>query len=371
MERQATSASDLEPAQPKLSICISTLNRANFLRETLEAILPQLTAECEVVVVDNASVDSTASVGAEMMRRSDRVRYIRKETNNGMDRNFDRAVELSGGEYAWLMPDDDLLKPGAVAAVLEALHQQPSLVLVNYEFRDLSLSKVLQERVLDFDSDRTYGAWELDRLFVELRDFIRYIGAVVISRAVWLSRQRELYIGSYYDFVGMIFQERLPRSVYVIAQPCVSFRSGNEGTYASKIMEIVLAKWPSLVASLPLADSSKRKLHSAQPWRHFYELLFWRGSGFYSYDQYRRWIRPQLDSATEKFIPVVSALVPCALANLMLTLYLCAHRGKLYQMQGLQLNVLRASPFHFRHWQRRGPQRRAIQDQSEGTRETA
>jgi abequosyltransferase len=355
MERNPTAdSSEVQQPFPRLSICISTVNRADFLRATLDKMLPQLTAECEVLVVDNASSDSTADVVAEQMRRSDRLRYVRKETNHGMDSNFDRAVGLARGEYCWLMSDDDLLKPGAVAAVLDALRGEPSMVLVNYEFRDFTMSRVLQDRALDFDSDRVYGAWEADRMFVEIGDCVRYIGAIVMRRAVWLARDRELYNGSVYAFVGIIFQERFPGAVHVIAQPCVSYRLGTRGIQASPLMDLVLVKWPSLVASLPLAEASKRRIRSAQPWKHFYELLTWRGSGLYTYEQYSRWIRPQLRSVREKAIPVVAAIFPRALANLIVTLHLSARGERLREMQGLHLEILRASPFYFRNWGPRG-----------------
>lgn len=331
---------------PKLSICISTLNRADFLRITLGKILPQLTDQCEVLVVDNASTDNTPHVVAELMRRDGRLRYVRKETNLGMDGNFDRAVELARGDYCWLTSDDDVFKPGAVAAVLGALAEEPSAVLVNYEFRDFDLSELLQERVLDLDADRQYGPWELERMFVELGDFVRYIGALIMRRTVWLARQRHLYIGSFYGFVGMLYQERFPRAVHVIAEPYVIYRFGNDGTYSEQLMEIVLVKWPSLVASLPICASAKRTLDSAQPWKHPYELLFWRGNGRYAYSQYKRWIRPQLPRRSARLIPLACALLPRFVANSILVSHYSVRRARLRQMDGLKLAWLKTTPFY-------------------------
>lgn len=346
-----------EPAPPTLSICISTLNRAEFLRATLAKIIPQITNGCEVLVVDNASTDNTQDVVTDFTRGDSRLRYIRQRDDLGLDGNFDRAVELARGDYCWLMSDDDLFKPGAIAAVLKVLATSPSAVLVNYEFRDFTMESVLQERVLDFDTDRSYGPWELDRMFVELGDFVRYIGALIIRRSLWLSRQRNLYIGSYYDFVGMIYQERLPQSVHVIAAPYLSYRCGNRYTFSEQLMEIVLAKWPSLVASLPLAESSKRKVDSAHPWKHPAELLFWRGSGYYSYLDYKRWIRPQLHSWSERLIPLICARLPGLLVNALMAAHLTSRRGKWRQLDGLKLAMLKASPFYFRsrHLHKRPP----------------
>lgn len=341
---------------PRLSICISTLNRAEFLRATIAKIAPQLTDRCELLVVDNASTDNTPLVMAELARRHERVRYVRQETNLGLDGNFDRAVSLASGDYCWLTSDDDLFKPGAVAAVLGALSGEPSAVLVNYEFRNFDMSEVLQERVLDAERDRVYGPWELDRMFIELGDFVRYIGAIVMRRTVWLARQRQLHIGSFYNFVGMLYQERLPRGAYVIAEPYIIYRYGNEGTYAEELPEIVLAKWPSLIASLPVSDAAQRALDSAQPWEHPFELLFWRGWGRYSYRLYKRWIRPRLTRRSARVLPFVCAVTPCAVANAMLAFHWSLRRAKLRQLDGLKLAILKSSPFYIGSWSVRSRQ---------------
>ena len=47
---------------PLLSICIATHNRADYIGETLDSIIPQLTDEVEIVVVDGASTDATRTV---------------------------------------------------------------------------------------------------------------------------------------------------------------------------------------------------------------------------------------------------------------------------------------------------------------------
>ena len=47
---------------PILSICIATLNRGNFIGETLDSILSQITPEIEIVIIDGASTDNTEEV---------------------------------------------------------------------------------------------------------------------------------------------------------------------------------------------------------------------------------------------------------------------------------------------------------------------
>ncbi len=119
---------------PLLTIAIPTFDRADYLRESLSQLLPQLIAahrqypgEVEFLVSDNASTDGTAAVldEAETVLEAAGARGLfrrmRQADNIGSDRNFVYCFRQAGGRYFWLCGDDDILRPGAVAAVLEAV----------------------------------------------------------------------------------------------------------------------------------------------------------------------------------------------------------------------------------------------------------
>lgn len=336
----------------KLSICIPTFNRADFIGATLESIVTQATEDCEIIVSDNASTDGTELVVSEYGRRFSRLRYIRQHMNVGLDRNYDRAVEVAQGEYCWLMTDDDFLMPGAVAAVLKALLRDLSLVLVNVEARDFSMSKVLRSRWLDFESDRVYTSDEMDQLVLDTGVTLRYIGCIVIKRAIWLLREKDQYYGSLFIHLGVILQERLPGETLVIAEPCVSYRMGNAHTFSRQEFELYMVELPTLVRSLALSEPAKNVIQCAEPWRSVDELLLFRAMGSYSLADYRRWISPQLRSARETCMPVLIALLPGVLVNAVLVFYYSV-TGRLYRGiwdPEMLLEELRTSRFYLRNW---------------------
>lgn len=305
--------------RPRLSFCIATYNRADFLEATLDSIIAQATSECEIVVSDNASTDNTEQVVAERARRFPRLRYFRQERNQGIDRNFDRAVELASGEYCWPLPDDDLLKADAVATVLGAMHADLSLIVVNVEFVDFTLSRVIQ-RGVDFQSDRTYEPAELDRLYVAMARLNGYIGSFVIRRSIWIARDRARYFGSDFLHIGVIYQKPLPGSVLVIARPLVSMRMGNSHAWWSRLFDQCMNA-RSLCDSLALSDSAKRSLAGVDLWKSPLSLLWLRAIGAYSWREYRQQVRPKLRSIREKIVPLSVAVLPGAVVHFLFVAY--------------------------------------------------
>ncbi|MBE0603333.1 MAG: glycosyltransferase family 2 protein [Deltaproteobacteria bacterium] len=113
-----------------LSFCITTRNRESYIGATLENLVSQATDEVEIVVLDAASTDGTRETVEGFARRFPRLRYFRQETNEGVDRDYDRTVELAEAEYCWMMSDDDALAPGAVAEVLGHCREGFDLIVV-------------------------------------------------------------------------------------------------------------------------------------------------------------------------------------------------------------------------------------------------
>src|SRR5687768_14507147 len=188
----------------RLSICIATRNRAEFLGSTLASIIAGREDSIELVIVDGASTDDTAAVVDRAKKQFPAIRYQRQGVNGGFDRDYAAAVEIAEGGYCLLMSDDDPLKPGAVARVLAALEGEPSLLVVNGELRSPDLSRILDGNRLGFTDPRTYAPEELERLFVDTAYFLTFVGGVVIRREVWMAREKEPYFGSSFGHLGVI-----------------------------------------------------------------------------------------------------------------------------------------------------------------------
>jgi abequosyltransferase len=115
------------PAAARLSIAVPTYRRAYWLGRCLAEVLAQVAPlppnTVEVLVSDNASPDETPAVLAGLKALHPALRVHRNPTNIGPEANFRLLRDLARGDYLWVLGDDDLLLPGAVARVLDLIGQ--------------------------------------------------------------------------------------------------------------------------------------------------------------------------------------------------------------------------------------------------------
>lgn len=110
---------------PSVHVVVVAYNRVALLTETLTALQAQTRPADVVHVVDNASSDGTAQMVAGSFPE---VRLHRLPANTGGAGGFATGLALAldaGADLVWLMDDDTVPQPGALAALLEARERCP------------------------------------------------------------------------------------------------------------------------------------------------------------------------------------------------------------------------------------------------------
>lgn len=303
----------------RLSVCIATYRRADVIGETLASILPQLKDGVELLVVDGASPDHTGAVVTAAFAGRDDCRYVRLPVKGGVDQDYCLAVEQARGDYCWLMTDDDILKPGAVERVLAALQGDPDLVVVNAEVAGPDLRTLLLDRRLRIARDHDVAPGRSGELLALAGDLLTFIGAVVIRRDTWRSRNAAPYLGTEFIHVGIIFQAPLERPVRIIGDPLVRIRYGL-AQWSQRTFEIWMFKWPRLVWGLPVDDAAKSAVTPPEPWRQVGRLVTMKAQGSYGMDDYRRWLKPQSLPAFTRLRAWLIAALPDGFFNRLMRL---------------------------------------------------
>jgi rhamnopyranosyl-N-acetylglucosaminyl-diphospho-decaprenol beta-1,3/1,4-galactofuranosyltransferase len=107
-------------AEPRVVAVVVTYNRRDLLLESLAAVLRQGRAPDAVIVVDNASEDGSAAAVRDAFPG---VHLAELKRNSGGAGGFAAGLALAladGADLAWLMDDDTVPEPGALAALLAA-----------------------------------------------------------------------------------------------------------------------------------------------------------------------------------------------------------------------------------------------------------
>lgn len=113
---------------PLVSVLVPTYNRAHTLRQALDSVFSQSFQDFEIIVVDDASTDDTASVLAACS--DPRLRVYRNPANLGQAGNAARCLSLATAPYVHFLYSDDWFLPGCLSRKVAAISQSPDIALV-------------------------------------------------------------------------------------------------------------------------------------------------------------------------------------------------------------------------------------------------
>lgn len=151
--------------EKKLSICIPTYNRRKFLERNINALLPQLTDDIEVLISNNCSTDDTDEYCKTL---DSRIAYHKQPENIGPDGNFLWLLDNAKGKYVIILSDDDYMEDCAVSRLINFLDaKEIGLGIINYKcsLKDGSFTGY------------TYGnGINIEYSNDQLTEFIEYIG---------------------------------------------------------------------------------------------------------------------------------------------------------------------------------------------------
>ncbi len=114
--------------EPPVSVIMPAYNAEAYIREAVSSILDQSWKNLELIIVDDASTDSTADAVREFS--DPRIRLLTNRVNLGIAASTNRAIEAAGGEYLALMDDDDLSLPDRLKAQVTFLEKHPEIMIL-------------------------------------------------------------------------------------------------------------------------------------------------------------------------------------------------------------------------------------------------
>ncbi|MGY6529171.1 MAG: glycosyltransferase family 2 protein [Cyanobacterium sp.] len=113
---------------PKVSVCIPTYNRSDYLKYSVNSVLNQTYSDFELIICDDGSIDNTAEIVNNF--NDNRIKYIRHPQNIGRSKNMRSGFENAIGEYFIKFDDDDGLTTDFLTKTVKVLDENNNIDFV-------------------------------------------------------------------------------------------------------------------------------------------------------------------------------------------------------------------------------------------------
>jgi glycosyltransferase involved in cell wall biosynthesis len=116
--------------EPRVSIVVPTYNGRRFIERSIRSCLAQTYRSIELIVVDDASTDSTNAIVSELAKEDHRIQVIRHERNRKLPAALNTGFSRAKGELWTWTSDDNWFRPEAIEAMAGFLMDNPRADMV-------------------------------------------------------------------------------------------------------------------------------------------------------------------------------------------------------------------------------------------------
>jgi glycosyltransferase involved in cell wall biosynthesis len=117
----------MKAAFPGVSVIITSYNYDRFIARTIASARAQDVPDFEIVVVDNASTDTSWEIISAAAAEDPRIRAFRNPENIGMNGNHQRGLELATKPKVLFLSADDYFLPGHLSRLIAAHLEHPEI----------------------------------------------------------------------------------------------------------------------------------------------------------------------------------------------------------------------------------------------------
>lgn len=116
---------------PNVSIVLPVYNGENFLKESIESVLKQTYSNFELIIVNDASTDSSLKIAEEYANKDNRIKIINNKENKKLPEALNIGFREAKGEYYTWTSDDNIYYPNAIEKMLNFLENNKEYGMVH------------------------------------------------------------------------------------------------------------------------------------------------------------------------------------------------------------------------------------------------
>ena len=114
---------------PLVSVIMPSYNHAPFISQAIKSVLEQAVDSIELIIIDDASSDSSRSVIEEFTANDSRVSAIFHARNKGIAATMNEGVGMAKGKYVASLASDDVWVKGKLTKQLNILEKNEDLIV--------------------------------------------------------------------------------------------------------------------------------------------------------------------------------------------------------------------------------------------------
>lgn len=214
-----------------ISVALCTYNGEKFIKKQLDSILNQTLKVNEIVVCDDQSNDSTLAIlETYKIKYPSIFKIFINEVNLKSNKNFEKALSLTSGEYIFFSDQDDLWEPNKVAKTIHLFEKNKDIEGV------FSNANLIDEN--DLIISETISLWDTVGFFekklikpINYLNFLMINGNFVTGATLCISKKVKDFclpfdtnqINFFHDYwVALLLAER--KSLTCINENLISYR---------------------------------------------------------------------------------------------------------------------------------------------------
>lgn len=120
----------------KVTIGLPTYNRKDYLKIAIDSVLRQDYPNIELLISDNHSTDGTKEMVENIVQNKVNLKYKYHSQNYGGKKNWHYCWKNATGTLFLMLSDDDVLLPGAITNLVNAMIDSVGLVIGNEIYID-------------------------------------------------------------------------------------------------------------------------------------------------------------------------------------------------------------------------------------------
>ena len=116
----------------KFSVIIPVFNSAQTICRAIDSVLSQTYKDFEVIVVDDASIDGSATLVAD--RYGDQVSVLTLNKNSGSSSARNAGIAIAGGDFLAFLDSDDSWHPEKLEVISAVLVKRPDISFIYHSY---------------------------------------------------------------------------------------------------------------------------------------------------------------------------------------------------------------------------------------------